>query len=109
MGISAGAGLAATASLVWFPNTSLSWLPLIAMAGGLFAAGFIAMLAWRSKPTPARLALIGIAVSAFLASGIDFLLVTHPIEINTAMVWLTGSLWGETGSKCLSFGARSYC
>ncbi len=95
MGISAGAGLAATASLVWFPNTSLSWLPLIAMAGGLFAAGFIAMLAWRSKPTPARLALIGIAVSAFLASGIDFLLVTHPIEINTAMVWLTGSLWGR--------------
>ncbi|MCZ8499712.1 iron chelate uptake ABC transporter family permease subunit [Vibrio lentus] len=27
------------------------------------------------------------------------LLVTNPIEINTAMVWLTGSLWGETGSK----------
>ncbi|WP_146450368.1 iron chelate uptake ABC transporter family permease subunit, partial [Vibrio kanaloae] len=32
---------------------------------------------------------------AFLASCIDFLLVTNPIEINTAMVWLTGSLWGR--------------
>lgn len=95
MGISAGAGLAATASLVWFPNAPVSLLPLVAMMGGLFAAGLIAVLAWRSKPTPARLALIGIAVSAFLASGIDFLLITHPLEINTAMVWLTGSLWGR--------------
>ncbi|CAH1529153.1 ferric citrate ABC transporter membrane subunit FecD [Vibrio rotiferianus] len=95
MGISAGAGLAATASLVWFPNAPVSWLPLVAMMGGLFAAGLIAVLAWRSKPTPARLALIGIAVTAFLASGIDFLLITHPLEINTAMVWLTGSLWGR--------------
>ncbi len=41
-----------------------------------------------------RLALLGIAISAFLSSGIDFLLIVHPVEINTAMVWLTGSLWG---------------
>ena len=95
MGISAGAGLAATASLVWFPNAPVSLLPVFAMCGGVFAAGLIAFLAWWSKPTPAKLALIGIAVSAFLASCIDFLLVTNPIEINTAMVWLTGSLWGR--------------
>ncbi|MEZ9233312.1 FecCD family ABC transporter permease [Vibrio amylolyticus] len=95
MGISAGAGLAATTSLVLFPNAPVSILPLAAMLGGLFAAGLISLLAWWSKPTPAKLALIGIAVSAFLASGIDFLLVTNPIEINTAMVWLTGSLWGR--------------
>ena len=95
MGISAGAGLAATASLVWFPNASVSVLPVVAMFGGVLAAGLIAALAWWSRPTPAKLALIGIAVSAFLASCIDFLLVTNPIEINTAMVWLTGSLWGR--------------
>ncbi|CAH7185978.1 ferric citrate ABC transporter membrane subunit FecD [Vibrio chagasii] len=95
MGISAGAGLAATASLVWFPNAPVSLLPIFAMFGGVFAAGLIALLAWWSQPTPAKLALIGIAVSAFLASCIDFLLVTNPIEINTAMVWLTGSLWGR--------------
>lgn len=95
MGISAGAGLGATASLILFPNAPVSMLPLVAMFGGIFAAGLIALLAWWSRPTPAKLALIGIAVSAFLASCIDFLLVTHPIEINTAMVWLTGSLWGR--------------
>ncbi|MGL1306211.1 FecCD family ABC transporter permease [Vibrio parahaemolyticus] len=95
MGISAGAGLAATACLVLYPNAPVAMLPMVAMAGGLLAAGFIAVLAYWSKPTPARLALIGVAVSAFLASGIDFLLIVNPIEINTAMVWLTGSLWGR--------------
>lgn len=72
MGISAGAGLAATACLVLYPNAPVAMLPMVAMAGGLLAAGFIAVLAYWSKPTPARLALIGVAVSAFLASGIDF-------------------------------------
>ena len=95
MGISAGAGLAATTCLVLFPNAPVNILPLVAMLGGILAAGLIALLAWRSQPTPAKLALIGIAVSAFLASGIDFLLITNPLEINTAMVWLTGSLWGK--------------
>ncbi|CAI2335009.1 FecCD family ABC transporter permease [Vibrio parahaemolyticus] len=95
MGISAGAGLAATACLVLYPNAPVAMLPMVAMAGGLLAAGFTAVLAYWSKPTPARLALIGVAVSAFLASGIDFLLIVNPIEINTAMVWLTGSLWGR--------------
>ncbi|EGA69096.1 putative ferrichrome ABC transporter permease [Vibrio sinaloensis DSM 21326] len=95
MGISAGAGLAATALLVYWPSAPLYWLPLMALIGGLGAAAMIMALAYWSKPTPARLALIGIAISAFLASGIDFLMIVNPIEINTAMIWLTGSLWGR--------------
>ncbi len=95
MGISAGAGLAATALLVYLPNAPLYMLPVSAMLGGLIAAAMIMALAYFSNPTPARLALIGIAISAFLASGIDFLMIVNPIEINTAMVWLTGSLWGR--------------
>lgn len=67
MGISAGAGLAATACLVLYPNAPVAMLPMVAMAGGLLAAGFIAVLAYWSKPTPARLALIGVAVSAFFS------------------------------------------
>jgi len=95
MGISAGAGLAATAMLVTMPNAPLLLISLVSMGGGILAAALIGLLAYLSKPTPARLALIGVAVSAFLASGIDFLLIVNPIEINTAMVWLTGSLWGR--------------
>ncbi|WP_394143381.1 FecCD family ABC transporter permease [Vibrio atypicus] len=95
MGISAGAGLAATSLLVFQPDASLYMLPLCALLGGLLAAGMIMGLAYFTDPTPARLALIGIAISAFLTSGIDFLMIVNPIEINTAMVWLTGSLWGR--------------
>ncbi len=96
MGISAGAGLAATITVIKFPEAPVLAIPVAAMAGGLFAGGLIGVLAWWSKPTPARLALVGIAVSAFLASCIDFLLVTDDsLQINTAMVWLTGSLWGR--------------
>lgn len=96
MGISAGAGLAATSLLVFYPEAPIHYLSLAALAGGLGAALIILLIGYKIKPTPARLALIGISISAFLASGIDFLMIVNPVEINTAMVWLTGSLWGRS-------------
>ncbi|GGB96757.1 Fe3+ dicitrate ABC transporter permease [Marinobacterium zhoushanense] len=95
MGISAGAGLAATAVILFFPAAG-HWLPLAAVAGGMAAALLIYLLARQYQPAPARLALTGIAVSAFLTSLIDFLLIVHPVELNSALVWLTGSLWGRS-------------
>lgn len=95
MGISAGAGLAATSLLIFYPQAPLYMLPVAAVIGGISAASVIFIMAYLTQPTPARLALIGIAISAFLSSGIDFLMIVNPIEINTAMVWLTGSLWGR--------------
>lgn len=99
MGISAGAGLAATALLVFYSAPPLQLLLLSALAGGLVAAALILFIAYKTQPTPARLALIGIAISAFLSSGIDFLMIVNPIEINSAMVWLTGSLWGRNWTQ----------
>ena len=96
MGISAGAGFCATLLLVMIPAAPMWWLSVAALLGGLLAFCFIMLLAQISQPTPARLALIGVAISAFLASGINFLLVIYPVEINTAMIWLTGSLWGRS-------------
>jgi iron complex transport system permease protein len=95
MGISTGAGLAATSLLLFYPQAPLFYLPLAALSGGVLAALMVMGAAYYSQPTPARMALIGIAISAFLASCIDFLMVVKPLEINTAMVWLTGSLWGR--------------
>jgi len=95
MGISAGAGLAATSLLILYPDAPLYMLPISALLGGLGAAAIIFLIVFKGNPTPIKLALIGIAISAFLSSGIDFLMVLNPIEMNTAMVWLTGSLWGR--------------
>lgn len=99
MGISSGAGLAATLLLVFYPDAPLYYLPLCALFGGLVAATVILLIGYKLQPTPARLALIGLSISAFLASGIDFLMIVHPVEINSAMVWLTGSLWGRNWTQ----------
>ncbi|WP_372881743.1 FecCD family ABC transporter permease [Psychromonas sp.] len=95
MGISGGAGLAACTVLLIWPNINNAWLPPIALLGGFAAALIIWLLNRWHNPSPARLALVGIAISAFLSSCINFLLVLHPIEVNSAMIWLTGSLWGR--------------
>ncbi|MDN2662716.1 iron ABC transporter permease [Psychromonas sp. 14N.309.X.WAT.B.A12] len=99
MGISAGAGLAATALLVFYAAAPVYLLLLTALSGGLIAAAIILLIAYKTKPTPIRLALIGIAISTFLSSGIDFLIIVNPVEMNTAMVWLTGSLWGRNWTQ----------
>lgn len=44
MGISAGAGLAATALLVFFPASPVYLLPLAAVFGGMLAAALIMLL-----------------------------------------------------------------
>ena len=95
MGISGGAGLAACSVLLIYPTINHLWLPPIALLGGFGAALLIWLLNRLHNPSPARLALVGIAISAFLSSCINFLLVLHPIEVNSAMIWLTGSLWGR--------------
>jgi ABC-type Fe3+-siderophore transport system permease subunit len=95
MGISGGAGLAACTVLLTQPDINPAWLPVIALLGGFTAAFLIWWLNNRHQPSPARLALLGIAISAFLSSCINFLLVLYPIEVNSAMIWLTGSLWGR--------------
>jgi len=95
MGISGGAGLAACSTLLQWPDLDPVWLPIAALIGGFVAAFLIWLLNRLHQPSPARLALVGIAVSAFLSSCINFLLILHPVEVNSAMVWLTGSLWGR--------------
>ena len=99
MGISAGAGLAATTLLVFYAAAPVYLLLFTALSGGLIAAAIILVIAYKTRPTPMRLALIGIAVSTFLSSGIDFLIIVNPIEMNSAMVWLTGSLWGRNWTQ----------
>ncbi len=99
IGISSGAGLAATALLVFFPHAPASYLPLSALAGGIITAAIIIFIVFTHAPSPAHLALIGIAVGAFLASSTQFILLLRPLEMNSAMIWLTGSLWGRDWSQ----------
>ncbi|QXO15775.1 Fe(3+) dicitrate ABC transporter permease subunit FecD [Vibrio ostreae] len=94
LGVSHGAGLAAVALMTLWPTVSVYWLPLAALCGGM-ASALVLALVCGGKTTPVKLAITGVALAALYGSGIDFLILTQPLEINNALLWLTGSLWGR--------------
>ncbi|SHO54534.1 Fe(3+) dicitrate ABC transporter permease subunit FecD [Vibrio quintilis] len=94
LGISHGAGLSAVVFMIFFPGLNVSYIPWVAMCGGLSAAIILAFIV-RGDLAPVTLAVTGVALSALFAGVIDFILLIHPFEINNALLWLTGSLWGR--------------
>ncbi|WP_138471602.1 iron chelate uptake ABC transporter family permease subunit [Poseidonocella sp. HB161398] len=98
LGVTQGAGLSLALGLLVFPGLDPAWLPVLAVSGG--AAGAAILLACNAGVfSPLKFALSGIALSAALAGATEFLLLTHPVEINTALLALTGSLWASGWSK----------
>lgn len=95
LGVSHGAGLAAVFYMTYFSDASTDWLPEVALIGGLFAALVLWWLVG-THSSAIKLAITGVALAAFWASCIDFLMLTNPLEINNALLWLTGSLWGRS-------------
>jgi len=94
LGVSHGAGLAAVALMTLFPHVSVYWLPWAALCGGLLAALLLWLLCG-SHSSAIKLAITGIALATLYSSLVDFLMLTQPLEINNALLWLTGSLWGR--------------
>lgn len=94
LGVNHAAGLMSISGLMLFPALSAAWLPLLAFAGALLAFLLLRLLAGSSAPL--RLALLGVALTAFYASITDYLMLSRPLEINQALLWLTGSLWGRS-------------
>nr|WP_261374180.1 Fe(3+) dicitrate ABC transporter permease subunit FecD [Yersinia massiliensis] len=94
LGVNHAAGLTSVIALTLFPALSVMWLPPLAFVGGFLAFILLRLAAGRTSP-PVRLALTGVALTALYASLTDFIMLSHPLEINTALLWLTGSLWGR--------------
>jgi iron complex transport system permease protein len=96
IGVTKGAGLAAVVVVLAAPTAPAVLLPVAAFAGGVLAFGLVYLAAFRNGTTPARLALVGIAVSALCEAGILFFLVRYPLNVSSALIWLSGSLYGRT-------------
>ena len=96
LGVTQGAGLALTIALIYFPALSLVWLPGVACLGGALGAGALALYSAGRSFSGVRFALSGVAISLTLGSVIEFLILSHPLNINTALLALTGSLWSRT-------------
>ena len=95
LGINNAAGLVAVTVLIFLPNLAFYWLPIFAFIGGVLSFILLWMIcAFNFRPI--KMAIIGVALSALWAAISHYLMLTNPVEINTAMLWLTGSLWGRS-------------
>mgnify|MGYP001275761159 CR=1 FL=1 len=107
LGVTAGAGLAAVAMIVWFNDAQMSLLPWAAFGGAILTAAAVYLLAWkRGATSPVRLILIGVAFAAVLGSLTTFILVFGEInDVQKAYVWLTGSVYGGNWQHVRTLGA----
>lgn len=96
LGVNHAASLASVGALLLVPSLPVIALPLLAFAGGMVGLILLRMLANTSQPM--KLALTGIALSACWASLTDWLMLSRPQDVNSALLWLTGSLWGRDWS-----------
>ena len=96
LGVNHAASLASVGALLLVPSLPVIALPLLAFAGGMVGLILLRMLANTSQPM--KLALTGIALSACWASLTDWLMLSRPQDVNGALLWLTGSLWGRDWS-----------
>lgn len=95
IGISAGASASAVFVIVVLGGSYLV-VSFGALGGALIAAFAIYVLAWKRGVSPYRLVLVGIGISAMLASVTSYLLTRAEIyDAQRATVWLTGSLNGR--------------
>ncbi|BAB72345.1 permease protein of iron(III) ABC transporter [Nostoc sp. PCC 7120 = FACHB-418] len=95
MGITSGAGFGALLVLVLIPNAPVTFIPIAAFIGAVVAFGVVYLAAWQNGVAPGRLALVGIAVSAFCAAGINLLVVKSKLQVAQALVWLAGSTYAR--------------
>ncbi|MGW8365093.1 FecCD family ABC transporter permease [Streptomyces wedmorensis] len=92
IGVSAGAGTAATAGLLMGFGSGLG-LQTLALIGGLGASALIYALAWKSGTTGYRIVLVGVGIAALCTSATSYLLLKAGVyQAQQALMWLTGSL-----------------
>lgn len=94
IGINSGAAVAVCLSVAW--GFSAVWMPIFAVVGGFTAAVLVWLGAQLRRASPARLALVGIAVGFLCDAGVDYILVTAPAyQFSSPLIWMTGSLWAR--------------
>lgn len=103
IGITAGAGFVAVLLVLAIPDAPRELLPFVAFGGAVVTGSLVYALAWKNGLSPERLALTGIAVTAIFQAGVTAI-VTLNVENNNvqlALQWLTGSLYGREWSSVL--------
>lgn len=96
VGVSSGAGLGAMMLMILWPGLPVYLVPLAAIAGAGAAAAIIFFLSWKKGLNPSAVVLLGIAITAITAAGIQILIVRGTLWGSTGYIWLTGSTYART-------------
>ncbi len=95
IGVSAGAGTAATTILLLFPQLTRS-VPLFAFGGAAFACFLIYTMAWKGGVDPTRIILSGVAINSVLGSYNALLQMLHSDSLEGVLAFMNGSLSGRS-------------
>ncbi|MBQ6659870.1 MAG: iron ABC transporter permease [Lachnospiraceae bacterium] len=94
IGVSAGAGTAATTILLLFPQLTGS-VPLFAFGGAALACFLIYSMAWKGGVDPVRIILSGVAVNSVLGAYNALLQMMHTDSLEGVLAFMNGSLSGR--------------
>ncbi|QFG00956.1 iron ABC transporter permease [Psychrobacillus glaciei] len=93
IGVSSGAGLAATTIMIMFPAYIL-FLPLAAFLGALITALVIYVLSWKGGTSPIRIILVGVAINAVIGAFMSGLMLLYSERVQSVLPWLAGGIAG---------------
>lgn len=94
-GVSTGASVAAIIILLVAPQFT-SILPIAAFIGGAIACMLVFVMAYKNGLKPGRIVLAGVAINTILGGVISYLSTMYSDRIQSAMLWLNGSLATKT-------------
>lgn len=95
IGVSSGAGLAATIALVLFPAYDYLLTPM-AFIGAFATTLIIYAIAWKDGIHPLRMVLCGIAISSFMSALINTILIFNPDRVHNTLGFSIGTLSAKT-------------
>lgn len=93
IGVSSGAGLAATIIMIIFP-AYIMFLPLAAFLGALFTALIIYAMSWKGGTSPVRIILVGVAINAVIGAFMSALMLLYSDRVQSVLPWLSGGISG---------------
>ena len=94
IGVSAGAGTAATTILLIFPQLSAS-VPLFAFGGAALACVLIYTMAWKGGVDPTRIILSGVAINSVLGAYNSLLQLMNSDSLEGVLAFMNGGLSGR--------------
>lgn len=100
IGVSSGAGLAATVVMILFP-AYIMLLPAAAFLGALVTALIIYGMSWRGGTSAVRIILVGVAVNAVIGACMSALMLLYSDRVQAVLPWLAG---GIAGAGWVQFG-----